>query len=181
MNNSFKLALSYHFKTSVMTSVLRYIHGYPENIVSQVSQLVTSGKLPAWFESRYPDNHEIKSEKALFNYTVEIKNRYMKKTAPLSKVVYDNKIHLINNALGLHTYVNRVHGSKIKSKNEIRIASVFKNAPEPLLRMLVVHELAHLKEKSHDKSFYQLCCHMEPNYHQLELDARLFMIYLESK
>jgi predicted metal-dependent hydrolase len=36
-----------------------------------------------------------------------------------------------------------------------------------LLRMIVVHELAHLKEKDHDKAFYQLCCHMEPDYHQL--------------
>ena len=45
--------------------------------------------------------------------------------------------------------------------------------------MLVVHELAHIKEKEHDKAFYQLCCHMEPDYHQLEFDARLYMIYLE--
>lgn len=163
-----------------MPSCLRYIQGYPEHIVKPVTQLVESGKLIAWFEQRYPHNHNIKSEKALFDYTMTIKNRYMKKTSPLSKVVYDNKIHLINHALGLHTYVSKVHGGKIKTKNEIRIASVFKNAPEPLLRMLVVHELAHLKEKQHNKSFYQLCCHMEPDYHQLELDARLFMIYLET-
>lgn len=47
--------------------------------------------------------------------------------------------------------------------------------------MLVVHELAHTREKNHDKAFYQLCCYMEPEYHQLELDARLFMIYLDLK
>jgi len=160
---------------------LRYIQGYPEHIVSQVSQLIDAGKLVPWFDSRYPKYHDIKSEKALFDYAIDIKNRYMKKTSPISKVIYDNKIHLINNALGLHSYVAKNHGGKIKSKNEIRIASIFKNAPEPLLRMLVVHELAHIKEKDHDKSFYQLCCHMEPDYHQLELDARLFMIYLELK
>ena len=105
----------------------------------------------------------------------------MRKSSPISKVVYDKKIHIINNALGLHSYVNRTHGNKIKSKNEIRISDIFRDAPEELLRMLVVHELAHLKEKDHNKSFYQLCCHMEPDYHQLELDARLFMIYLEMK
>ncbi|MGF1697975.1 DUF45 domain-containing protein [Vibrio kyushuensis] len=164
-----------------MHSSLRYVQGYPEHIVSQIEQLVSSNKLVAWFESRYPENHVIKSEKALFEYTMAIKNRYMKKTAPLSKVVYDSKIHIINNALGLHTYVSKVHGGKIKSKNEIRIASIFRTAPEPLLRMLVVHELAHIKEKSHDKAFYQLCCHMEADYHQLELDARMFMIYQELK
>ncbi|MGY3569654.1 M48 metallopeptidase family protein [Vibrio paucivorans] len=164
-----------------MHALLRYVQGYPENIVSQIDTLISSNKLVPWFEARYPENHTIKSEKALFEYTIEIKNRYMKKTAPLSKVVYDNKIHLINNALGLHTYVTKNHGGKTKSKNEIRIASIFKEAPEPLLRMLVVHELAHIKEKNHDKAFYQLCCHMLPDYHQLELDARLFMIYQELK
>lgn len=164
----------------IMNSLIRYIQGYPQHILDPVNQMLESGRFNAWFEKRYPNNHDIKSEKALFDYTMAIKNRYMKKTSPLSKVIYDSKIHLINNALGLHTYVAKVHGGKIKSKNEIRIASVFKNAPEPLLRMLVVHELAHLKEKEHNKAFYQLCCHMEPDYHQLELDARLFMIYQET-
>ncbi|WP_100752380.1 M48 family metallopeptidase [Vibrio salilacus] len=163
-----------------MNPSLRYIQGYPQHIIEPVTQLVESGKLIQWFEQGYPQHHNIKSEKALFDYAIAIKNRYMKKTAPLSKVVYDNKIHLINHALGLHTYVAKVHGGKIKTKNEIRIASIFKQAPEPLLRMLVVHELAHLKEKAHNKAFYQLCCHMLPDYHQLELDARLFMIYLET-
>ncbi|EQB8916623.1 M48 family metallopeptidase [Vibrio fluvialis] len=164
-----------------MHPVLKYIQGYPAHIFEPVQRMVESGKLVSWFEQRYPQRHDIQSEKALFNYTMDIKNQYMKKTTPLSKVVYDGKIHLINNALGLHTYVSRVHGNKIKAKNEIRIASAFKNAPEPLLRMLVVHELAHLREKEHNKAFYQLCCHMEPDYHQLELDARLYMMVLELK
>lgn len=158
---------------------LRYIQGYPQHIVEQVKSLVDNGKLIPWFEQRYPLKHQIKSEKTLFEYVMVIKNQFMKKTAPVSKVAYDNKIHLINNALGLHSVISRNHGGKLKSKNEIRISSVFKEAPEPLLRMLVVHELAHLREKDHDKSFYQLCCHMEPDYHQLEFDARLFMIYLD--
>jgi predicted metal-dependent hydrolase len=164
-----------------MASTLRYIQGYPQQVVDQVEQLVQSGKLAQWFGNKYPDNHQIKSEKALYDYTLTLKNRYLKKTAPLSKVVYDGKIHLINNALGLHSFVSRNHGGKLKAKNEIRIASVFRQAPEPLLRMLVVHELAHLKEKEHNKAFYALCCHMEPDYHQLEFDARLFMICQETK
>ncbi len=44
--------------------------------------------------------------------------------------------------------------------------------------MIVVHELAHLKEKEHNKAFYQLCCHMEPQYHQLEFDTRLWLTHL---
>ena len=41
--------------------------------------------------------------------------------------------------------------------------------------MIVVHELAHLKEKEHSKAFYQLCSHLEPAYHQLEFDTRLWL------
>ena len=45
--------------------------------------------------------------------------------------------------------------------------------------MIVVHELAHLKEKEHNKAFYNLCRHMLSNYHQLELDMRLYLTELE--
>jgi predicted metal-dependent hydrolase len=62
--------------------------------------------------------------------------------------MYDNKIHVLNNALGLHTAISRVQGGKLKAKAEIRVATVFRDAPEDFLRMIVVHELAHLKEKS---------------------------------
>ncbi len=43
--------------------------------------------------------------------------------------------------------------------------------------MIVVHELAHLKEREHDKAFYQLCAHMEPDYHQLEFDCRVYLLW----
>lgn len=44
---------------------------------------------------------------------------------------------------------------------------------------IVVHELAHLKERAHDKAFYQLCCHMEPDCHQIEFDLRLYLTQRE--
>lgn len=158
---------------------LKYLQGYPEQVLSQVQSLIDQGKLATWVKNKYPTLHNLTSEKALYDYTIAIKNRYLKKSAPLSKVIYDPKIHIVNHALGLHTFVSRNHGGKLKAKNEIRIASIFKQAPEPLLRMLVVHELAHIKEKDHNKAFYALCCHMEPDYHQLEFDARLYLTYKE--
>ena len=45
--------------------------------------------------------------------------------------------------------------------------------------MIVVHELAHLREKDHGKAFYQLCQHMEPQYHQYEFDLRLYLTHVE--
>ncbi|SMY35243.1 M48 family metallopeptidase [Photobacterium andalusiense] len=158
---------------------LKYIQGYPPHLVDQVQQLIEKDQLKTLLLNRYPTPHTIKTEKALYDYVIELKNQYLKKSAPISKVGYDNKINVINHALGLHTFISRVHGNKIKAKHEIRIATVFKQAPLPFLRMIVVHELAHLREKDHNKAFYQLCCHMEPNYHQLELDMRLYLTYLD--
>jgi UTP pyrophosphatase len=42
-----------------------------------------------------------------------------------------------------------------------------------------VHELAHLKHAAHDKAFHALCTHMEPDYHRLEFDLRLWLCALE--
>jgi predicted metal-dependent hydrolase len=71
--------------------------------------------------------------------------------------------------------VSRVQGNKLKAKREIRVAAVFRDAPAAFLRMIVVHELAHLKEPAHDKAFYALCSHMDGDYHQLEFDTRLWL------
>ena len=103
----------------------------------------------------------------------------MRKSSPLSQVSYNSKLAVLNQALGIHTYQSRVQGSKLKSHNSITVASLFKEAPPEFLRMIVVQELAHFKEQEHNKAFYQLCCHMEPNYHQYELDTRLWLHWRE--
>lgn len=162
-----------------MTTHLKYLSGYPETITSQTQRLIENETLGTYLLNRYPKAHEVRTDKALYSYVVEIKNDFIKKSQPLSKVVYDDKINVINHALGLHTFVSRVQGGKLKAKNEIRIASVFKATPIEFLRMIAVHELAHLKEKDHNKAFYKLCRHMEPNYHQLELDMRLYLTHLD--
>ena len=105
----------------------------------------------------------------------------MKKVAPLSKVLYDGKINVIHNALGSHHFISRVQGNKLKAKNEIRIASMFKLVPEEFLQMIAVHELAHFKEKEHNKAFYKLCEYMQPSYHQVEFDLRLYLTFVDIK
>lgn len=164
-----------------MVEKLKYISSYPQNIQDQVQAMIEGGKLAAFLLKKYPKPHNINNDKDLREYTLDIKNQFMKKSSPLSKVIYDGKIHVINNALGLHSYVPRIQGYKVKMKNELRISSVFKKSPLELLNMIVVHELAHLKEKQHDKAFYKLCQHMLPDYHQLEFDMRLYMTQLDMK
>jgi len=156
---------------------LKYLNHYPPAIKEQVHQLINKDKLGEHLLSKYKKAHIFKNDKALFSYTNDLKNQHMKKVAPLSKVIYDGKINVIHNALGTHHFVSRVQGSKLKAKNEIRIASMFKNVPEEFLQMIVVHELAHFKEKKHNKAFYKLCEYMQPAYHQVEFDLRLYLTY----
>jgi len=154
---------------------LKYLTGYPPELLAQVRELIASGRLGETLAKRYPLGHDVRSDKALFDYTLALKNRYLRNAEPLSKVCFDAKLKIIQHALGTHTRNSRVQGAKLKSKREIRVASLFREAPAEFLKMIVVHELAHLKEQDHNKAFYQLCSHMEPAYGQLEFDLRLYL------
>ena len=159
---------------------MKYLTGYSAGLLAQVQQGITDGSLGQGLLKRYPAAHEVRTDRALYDYVMALKNEYLRKAEPLSKVAFDNKLHVIRNALGTHTTVSRVQGSKLKSKREIRVASLFKAVPVEWLRMIVVHELAHMKERDHDKAFYALCRHMEPEYHQFEFDLRLYLTHLDT-
>lgn len=160
---------------------MKYLAGYPASLLDQVRQLMAEDKLGALLTQRYPEgSHGIQTDRALYDYVSGLKSDFMRKAEPLSKVMYDSKLHVIRNALGTHTTVSRVQGGKLKAKREIRVASLFKEVPLDWLRMIVVHELAHMKEREHDKAFYALCMHMEPDYHRLEFDLRLYLEHLNT-
>ncbi|WP_218511690.1 YgjP-like metallopeptidase domain-containing protein [Variovorax sp. dw_308] len=160
---------------------MKYLAGYPPALLAQVKQqMETATGLSGMLQKRYPSAHEIRTDRALYDYANGLKSDFMRNAEPLSKVAFDSKLHVIRNALGTHTTVQRVQGSKLKTKREIRVASLFKEVPEEWLRMIVVHELAHMKQREHDKAFYALCTHMEPAYHQLEFDLRLYLTHLDA-
>lgn len=154
---------------------LKYLTGYAPEVLNRVSELIAQGRLGDSLRQRYPEPHAVRSDPALYDYVMELKNRFMRSAPPVAKVAYDNRLQLIHNALGTHSAVSRVQGGRLKAKREIRVASLFKETPGAFLKMIVVHELAHLKERDHDKPFYALCTHMEPDYHQLEFDLRLWL------
>ena len=161
------------------TLALRYLAGYPEHLQQQVREVIEQGQLAAMLRARYPGRHEVRSDGALYDYTLALKNRFLRKAPVPDRVLFDSRLQLAANALGINGKLPRIQGGKIKCKREIRVASVFKEAPPEFLRMIVVHELAHLKERQHDRAFYQLCSHMEPAYHQFEFDLRLYLTQLE--
>lgn len=157
-----------------------YLAGYPVALVGQVRQLIAEDRLGGLLQQRYPEAHAVRSDRALYDYVCEIKDAKMRNAGPLNKVAFDGNLQTLRNALGTHASITRVQGNKLKVRREIRVASVFKAMPAEFLRMIVVHELAHFREREHDKAFYQLCLNMEPDYHQLEFDLRCYLCHLDA-
>lgn len=154
---------------------LKYLAGYPPHVQARVHELLAEGRLGTLLADKYAEPHAVRNDGQLYDYVQALKERHMRKAVPLGKVLYDGKLQVMKHALGTHTSISRVQGGRLKASREIRIASVFRDAPAEFLKMIVVHELAHLREPEHDKAFYQLCTHMAPDYHQLEFDLRLYL------
>lgn len=159
---------------------LRFIQHYPPHLQQQVQQLIERKQLAEYLLSRYPQAHRIHSASQLYSYCQDLKQQYMQQAKPLNKVSYDDRLLDIEAALGLQIRRSSRQGQQLKGKNEIRIAGLFRQVPEAFLKMILVHELAHLREAEHNKAFYRLCQHMEPQYHQYEWDLRLYLIQLDT-
>ena len=81
-----------------MSKQLTYLQGYPATIVEQTQQLLDQDKLAQYLLARYPHRHQVTTDKALYQYVQQLKSQYIRQSAPISKVVFDDKIHVINNA-----------------------------------------------------------------------------------
>lgn len=158
-------------------TALKYLGGYPPALLDKVRLLIERDELGTYLEKRHPGRHEVQSDKALYAYTNALRQQHLRNAPGIDRVWYDSKLDVIGKALGLHTAISHVHGSRLKARKEIRIAALFRDTPPEFLKMIVVHELAHLKEAEHNKAFYQLCEHMQPDYHQQELDLRLYLTW----
>lgn len=160
-------------------TTLKYLQGYPDSLQQQVRQLIEDKRLGEYLERRYPQRHQVQSDKALYGYVQQLRQNHLKSAPGIDKVLYDNRLDLTHRALGLHTAVSRVQGGKLKAKKEIRVAALFKEAAPEFLQMIVVHELAHLRESDHNRAFYKLCEHMMPGYAQTEFDLRCYLHWRE--
>lgn len=160
-------------------TALKYLQGYPVALQDQVRQLIDRGRLGDYLAQRYSGKHAIQNDKALYAYTVGLKQEHLRNAPSIDKVLFDNRLDLTHRALGLHTAISRVQGGKLKAKKEIRVAALFKDAAPEFLQMIVVHELAHLKESDHNKAFYKLCEYMLPGYQQIEFDLRVYLTWTE--
>jgi UTP pyrophosphatase len=89
-------------------TVLRYLQAYPPHLQQQVRQMIDSDRLGEYLHKRYPERHEVQSDKALYGYAQELRQRFLRSAPPLDKVLFDNRLDLTHRALGLNTAVSRV-------------------------------------------------------------------------
>ena len=124
-----------------MTPPLKYLQHYPTALQDKIRQLQAQDKLGEYIAQRYPQAHLIQTDKALYQYSNELKQEFLRNAPLLDKVHYDNRLGIEHHALGLNTVISRVQGGKLKAKKEIKISAFFKASPAEFLRMIVVHEL----------------------------------------
>ena len=154
-----------------------YLAGYPAPLVDQAQRLFSQGAAGDYLSRAYPQPHQVRSDPALYAHAQALKRRFLRHAPPLAKVGFDHRLQSHQQALGTLTHASRVQGGRLQAKCELRVAALFKDAPAAMLDMIVVHELAHLKEREHNKAFYALCGHMLPGYHQIEFDTRLYLAW----
>ncbi len=154
-----------------------FLAGYPQALLDQVRAQLAAGSLGAHLARRYPDAHTIRTDGALYDHAAALKARFLRNAPALNTVAYDGRLQIDQRALGTLTAASRVQGGRLAAKRALRVAACFKQAPAAMLDMIVVHELAHLKERAHDKPFYALCDHMLHGYHQIEFDTRLWLTW----
>ena len=154
-----------------------FLAGYPASLLDQVRPRLIDGSVGEHLQRRYPEAHTIRTDGALYDHASALKARYLRNAPALNKVAFDGRLQIDQRALGTLTAASRVQGGRLAAKRELRVAAVFKQAPAAMLDMIVVHELAHLKESDHNKAFYKLCEYMQPGYHQLEFDLRVYLTW----
>ena len=100
-------------------STTNYLAGYPQALLEEVRQLIAENRLAALLLKKYPLAHGVRTDKALYDYVQALKERHLRQSVPLGKVLYDGKLQVVKHALGLHTAISRVQGGKLKEVKEV--------------------------------------------------------------
>ena len=64
--------------------LLRYLAGYPPALLAQARSLIAEGRLAESVTRRYPEGHEMKTDRALYDYVGALKARHMRNAPALA-------------------------------------------------------------------------------------------------
>jgi predicted metal-dependent hydrolase len=73
-------------------TTLKYLSAYPAHIQDQVRTLIEQDRLAETLRVRYPERHDVRSDSALYDYVLELKNRHLRTAPPVAKVAYDSAL-----------------------------------------------------------------------------------------
>jgi hypothetical protein len=154
--------------------LLPYLRGYPPELLQQVRDLLAAAGWPRPWRSGIPRRTTCRTERALYDYVSALKARHMKSARRWRRWPTTRSCTSCATPWA-RTAPSPRAGRAAQGQARDPHRRAVQGAPADFLRMIVVHELAHLKEREHDRAFYALCLHMEPHYHQLEFDLRLWL------
>src|SRR5688572_4153758 len=103
---------------------LKYLAGYPQHVQARVHELIAQGRLGAMLVDKYREPHAVRSDSQLYDYVQALKERHMRTSVPLGKVIYDGKLQVMKQALGTHTAISRVQGGRLQASREVGIRSL---------------------------------------------------------
>ena len=65
---------------------MKYLQAYPERVQNQVKDLVAEDGLGALLLKKYAQAHSVRTDRALYDYVMGLKNEHMRSSASLSRV-----------------------------------------------------------------------------------------------
>jgi hypothetical protein len=158
---------------------LKYLVGYPPHVLARVQALLEQGRLGKVLEDRYGQMHTVRTDGQLYDYVQALKDRHLRQSVPLGKVIYDSKLQVMKHALGTHTSdfarAGRQAQGQPRDPHRHRVPRCAGGFPEDDRGAR-----AGAPEGSRARQgVLSLCTHMEAEYHQLEFDLRLYLTQLE--
>jgi hypothetical protein len=113
---------------------------YPEHGQARVREAMAQARVGPMLAERYGQAHAVRTDRQLYDYVQDLKDRHLRQSVPLAKVVFDGKLQVARHALGTHSAISRVQGGKLKSippplpKADVRDVLQFKKRqPAPQL------------------------------------------------
>jgi len=66
---------------------LKYLAGYPQALQARVRELIEQGRLGAILAEKYGQAHAVRNDGQLHDYVQALKDRHLRKSVPLGKVI----------------------------------------------------------------------------------------------
>jgi predicted metal-dependent hydrolase len=79
--------------------VVKYLQGYPVALQQQVRQLIADDRLGDYLAQRYPGRHAVQSDKALYAFVSERRQRFLRNAPGIDKVLYEEKEQVAKDSL----------------------------------------------------------------------------------